>query len=78
MSKNSKQREFTFKYKFGGKCWSASVFADSVEEAKQKIRGRRRRFMKAKLWQECLYCVGLLGLSVYLKERIKNEYIGKY
>lgn len=37
MSKNSKQREFTFKYKFGGKYWVTSVFADSVEEAKQKI-----------------------------------------
>lgn len=35
-----KQREFTFKYKFGGKDWSASVFADSVEEAKRKIRAQ--------------------------------------
>lgn len=40
MSKNSKQREFTFKYKFGGKDWAASVFADSVEEAKRKIRAQ--------------------------------------
>lgn len=40
MSKNSKQKEFTFKYKFGGKEWSASVFADSVEEAKRKIRAQ--------------------------------------
>lgn len=40
MSKNSKQREFTFKYKFGGKYWATSVFADSVEEAKQKIRAQ--------------------------------------
>lgn len=40
MSKNSNQREFTFKYKFGGKYWVASVFADSVEEAKQKIRAQ--------------------------------------
>lgn len=40
MSKNSKQREFTFKYKFGGKDWVASVFADSVEEAKRKIRAQ--------------------------------------
>lgn len=40
MSKNSKQREFTFKYKFGGKYWVTSVFADSVEEAKQKIRAQ--------------------------------------
>ncbi|HHK5988986.1 hypothetical protein ACTHSQ_09025 [Neisseria sp. P0009.S008] len=40
MSKNPKQREFTFKYKFGGKDWSASVFADSVEEAKRKIRAQ--------------------------------------
>nr|DAK26384.1 MAG TPA: hypothetical protein [Caudoviricetes sp.] len=35
-----KQREFTFKYKFGGKDWVASVFADSVEEAKRKIRAQ--------------------------------------
>lgn len=40
MSKNSKQREFTFKYKFGGKYWVTSVFADSVEEAKRKIRAQ--------------------------------------
>lgn len=40
MSKNSKQREFLFKYKFGGKEWSAAVFADSVEEAKRKIRAQ--------------------------------------
>lgn len=40
MSKNSKQREFTFKYKCGGKYWVTSVFADSVEEAKQKIRAQ--------------------------------------
>lgn len=40
MSKNSKQREFTFKYKFGGKYWVTSVFADSVEEAQQKIRAQ--------------------------------------
>lgn len=62
MSKNSKQREFTFKYKFGGKCWSASVFADSVEEA-----------TRAKLWQGCLCCVELLGLNDSLKERIENQ-----
>ncbi|RKV78232.1 MAG: hypothetical protein D8H97_17865 [Neisseria sp.] len=36
----TKQREFTFTYKFGGKYWSASVFADSVEEAKRKIRAQ--------------------------------------
>ena len=40
MSKNSKQREFTFKYKFGGKDWVTSVFADSVEEARRKIRAQ--------------------------------------
>lgn len=40
MSKNSKQREFLFKYKFGGREWSASVFADSVEEATRKIRAQ--------------------------------------
>lgn len=33
-------KEFIFKYKFGGKEWSASVFAESVEEAKRKIRAQ--------------------------------------
>ena len=33
-------KEFIFKYKFSGKDWSASVFADSVEEAKRKIRAQ--------------------------------------
>lgn len=40
MSKNPKPREFTFKYKFGGKDWVASVFADNAEEAKRKIRAQ--------------------------------------
>lgn len=33
-------KEFIFKYKFGGKDWSASVFADTAEEAKRKIRAQ--------------------------------------
>lgn len=33
-------KEFIFKYKFGGKEWSASVFADTTEEAKRKIRSQ--------------------------------------
>lgn len=33
-------KEHIFKYKFGGKEWSASVFADSVEEVKRKIRAQ--------------------------------------
>ena len=40
MSKSSKQREFTFKYRFGGKYWVTSVFADSIEEAQRKIRAQ--------------------------------------
>lgn len=33
-------KEFIFKYKFGGKEWTASVFADTAEEAKRKIRAQ--------------------------------------
>lgn len=33
-------KEHIFKYKFGGKEWTASVFADTAEEAKQKIRAQ--------------------------------------
>ena len=33
-------KEHIFKYKFGGKEWSASVFADTAEEAKRKIRAQ--------------------------------------
>ena len=33
-------KEFIFKYKFGGKYWSASVFANDAEEAKRKIRAQ--------------------------------------
>ena len=36
----TQQKEFTFKYKFGGKYWVTSVFADNVEEAKRKIRAQ--------------------------------------
>jgi hypothetical protein len=33
-------KEYLFKYRFGGKEWTASVFADNVEQAKQKIRAQ--------------------------------------
>ncbi|MDU4876422.1 MAG: hypothetical protein E6X67_08510 [Neisseria subflava] len=33
-------KEHIFKYKFSGKEWAASVFADTAEEAKQKIRAQ--------------------------------------
>ena len=33
-------KEHIFKYKFGGKEWTASVFADNAEQAKQKIRAQ--------------------------------------
>lgn len=33
-------KEHIFKYKFGGKEWTASVFADTAGEAKQKIRAQ--------------------------------------
>ena len=36
----TQQQEFTFQYKFGGKYWVTSVFADNVEEAKRKIRAQ--------------------------------------
>ena len=31
-------REFLFTYHFGGVSWGTSVFADSTEEAKEKIK----------------------------------------
>nr|DAY13264.1 MAG TPA: hypothetical protein [Bacteriophage sp.] len=49
MSKNSKQREFTFKYKFGGKYWVTSVFADRLKRRSRRFGRRPRRFMTAKL-----------------------------
>lgn len=33
-------KEYSFKYRFNGKDWTASVFADSVDEAKRKIRAQ--------------------------------------
>ena len=33
-------KEYIFKYRFNGKDWTASVFADGVEEAKRKIRAQ--------------------------------------
>lgn len=33
-------KEYIFKYRFNSKDWTASVFADSVEEAKRKIRAQ--------------------------------------
>jgi hypothetical protein len=34
----SADREFLFTYRFGGKEWGTSVFADSAAEAKEKIK----------------------------------------
>ncbi|RPD86209.1 hypothetical protein EGK75_07440 [Neisseria weixii] len=31
-------KEYTFSYRFDGKSWSLSIWADSVEEAKAKFR----------------------------------------
>lgn len=33
-------KEYVFKYRFNNKDWTASVFADSAEEAKRKIRAQ--------------------------------------
>lgn len=33
-------KEYIFKYNFAGKDWTASVFADNVDEAKRKIRAQ--------------------------------------
>lgn len=32
------KNEYTFSYRFGGKTWTTNVWADSPEEAKQKVR----------------------------------------
>lgn len=37
---NSAKNEYTFSYVFSGRKWSASVWADSPEEAKRKIRAQ--------------------------------------
>lgn len=42
-------KEYLFKYRFGGKEWSASVFADSPEEAKSKIRAQAAAIYEGEL-----------------------------
>lgn len=37
---NSAKNEYTFSYVFGGRTWSTSVWADSPDEAKRKIRAQ--------------------------------------
>lgn len=37
---NSAKNEYTFSYTFSGRRWTASVWADSPEEAKRKIRAQ--------------------------------------
>lgn len=49
MSKSSNQGEFTFKYRFGGKYWETSVFADSLEEAKRKILAQAAAVYEGKI-----------------------------
>ena len=67
MSKDSKQREFTFKYKFGGKDWVASVFADNAEEAKRKIRAQAAAVYEGEI---------VARFPVMLKESWVNRLIG--
>lgn len=42
-------KEYLFKYKFGGKEWSASVFANDAEEAKRKIRAQATAIYEGEL-----------------------------
>lgn len=37
---NRAKNEYTFSYTFGGSRWTASVWANSPEEAKRKIRAQ--------------------------------------
>lgn len=60
-------KEFIFKYKFGGKDWSASVFADNVEEAKRKIRAQAAAVYEGEV---------VARLPVMLKAAWVNRLIG--
>lgn len=70
-----KQREFTFKYKFGGKDWVASVFADSVEEAKRKIRAQSSAVYEGEIVAKVPVLYGVSFLSVFLKDKQAEDEI---
>lgn len=42
-------QEYLFKYRFGGKEWTASVFADNAEQAKLKIRAQATAIYEGEL-----------------------------
>lgn len=66
-------KEHIFKYKFGGKEWTASVFADSVEEAKRKIRAQAAAVYEG----EVVAKVPVLCGASWLKRLFKRKAGGK-
>lgn len=62
-------KEFIFKYKFGGKDWSASVFADNIEEAKRKIRAQAAAIYEGEVVAKVPVLCGASWLKRFFKRK---------
>lgn len=62
-------KEFIFKYKFGGKEWAASVFADTAEEAKRKIRAQAAAVYEGEIVAKVPVLYGASWLKRFFKRK---------
>ena len=62
-------KEHIFKYKFGGKEWSASVFADTAEEAKRKIRAQAAAVYEGEIVAKVPVLCGASWLKRFFKRK---------
>lgn len=62
-------KEYIFKYKFGGKEWTSSVFADSVDEAKRKIRAQATAVYEGELVAKVPVLYGVSFFKRFFKRK---------
>lgn len=68
-------KEHIFKYKFGSKEWTASVFADNAEQAKQKIRAQATAVYEGELVTRVPVLYGVSLLKRFFKRKAGKDEI---
>lgn len=65
-------KEYTFSYRFNGKSWSLSIWADSPEEAKAKFRAARENAQYDGEVLAKIYAPVNISWVIRMCNRIKN------
>lgn len=62
MTERTAYREFLFNYRFGGHEWGITIYADSPDEAKEKIRAVALARYEGEMYMRIPASVSLFGL----------------